>query len=96
MSVADINTAMDAAVSSMTSGDYSNAIAYATKALGLMAVLPDSRHGSGEMRWRTSGVTDFINQVRKLQSASNGLGNSAGIMQIQKVNYVNPSELSSY
>ena len=96
MSVADINTAMDAAVAYMATGDYSAAIAQATKALGLMAVLPDSRHGSGEMRWRTAGVEAFINQIRKLQSASNGLGNSAGIMQIQKVNYVNPSELSSY
>jgi hypothetical protein len=96
MSVADINTAMDTAVAYMGTGDYGAAIAQATKALGLMAILPDSRHGSGEMRWRTAGVEAFINQVRKLQSASNGLGNSAGIMQIQKVNYINPSELSSY
>jgi hypothetical protein len=96
MSVADINTAMDTAVAYMGTGDYGAAISYATKALGLMAILPDSRHGSGEMRWRTAGVEAFINQVRKLQSASTGLGNSAGIMQVQKVNYVNPSELSSY
>jgi hypothetical protein len=96
MSVSDINTAMDSAVASMTAGDYSSAISYATKALGLMSVLPDSRHGSGEMRWRTAGVEAFINQVRRLQSASNGLGSSAGIMQVQLVNYVNPSSLSDY
>lgn len=96
MSVADINTAMDAAVAAMTSGNYGEAITYATKVLGLMAILPDSRHGSGEMRWRTAGVEAFINQCRKLQSVSNGLGSSAGVMQIQRVVYENPTELSSY
>lgn len=96
MSVADINTAMDTAVSSMTTGDYANAILYATKALGLMAVLPDSRHGSGEMRWRTAGVEAFINQCRKLQSAATGIGNSSGVMQMQKVRYVNAESDGSY
>ena len=96
MSVADINTAMDTAVANMGTGDYAAAISYATRALGLMAVLPDSRHGSGEMRWRTAGVEAFINQCRKLQSAATGIGNSSGFMQSQKVNYVNPSELLGY
>ena len=96
MSVADINTAMDTAVANMGTGDYAAAISYATRALGLMAVLPDSRHGSGEMRWRTAGVEAFINQCRKLQSASTRLGNSAGVMQVQKVRYANSTDEAGY
>lgn len=94
MSVADINTAMDNAVAALSAGDYADAITYATRALGFMAVLPDSRHGSGEMRWRTAGVETFINQCRKLQSSSTGLGSTSGVMQTQKVVYANPAELS--
>lgn len=96
MSVADINTAMDNAVAALSAGDYASAISYATRSLGLMAVLPDSRHGSGEMRWRTAGVESFIDQCRKLQSSSTGLGSTSGVMQTQKVIYANPSELSNY
>jgi hypothetical protein len=92
MSVSSLNTAMESAVAAMEAGDYADAITYANKALAYMAVIPDSRHGSGEMRWRTSGIEAFINQCRKMQSSANGIGSTTGVMQQQLVRYKNSDE----
>lgn len=90
MAASDVISAMEAAVSYLESGDYSSAILSATKALAYLASIPDSRHGSGEMRWRSTDIREFISQCERLQAGANGLGSTGGVFQTQKVVYVNP------
>lgn len=96
MSVSLLNTAMASAQASLAADDYTSAIKYATQALGYLAAIPDSRHQGGEMRWRGPDIERFITRIEKLQASSIGMGNSSGMMQVQKVVYENSTDTSGY
>jgi len=78
MSLATINTLMDAAAEAVGNGDYATAIQKALGAQVLLAGMPDmTRNAAGggtqTMSWTRQTVNDFITAARRQQNAAGGI-----------------------
>jgi hypothetical protein len=79
ITVASLNSAMDAAVTALLSGDYATALRQAVAAQGILTVLPElSRSagtggGSQAAKWTQPGIDQFVGRVSRLQGASLGV-----------------------
>jgi hypothetical protein len=88
-----LETLRDSAVSAIASGDYASAISYAERALVILATIPNHYKGQSRLEWDRDSIVSFIENCRKSQSSSVGIGASTGAVQFQYLRAVNESEL---
>jgi hypothetical protein len=75
MSVADINTRVDAAVAAIDAGDYDSAYSKLLSAQALLAATPDSQKNSASLRFDRAAIAALIDTVRReIGRASGGRG----------------------
>lgn len=72
ITTAEINTAMNAAVAALRSGDYDTAYTEALAAQGLMLAKPRSNFDRDELEWAPEKIDAFINRVAQLKKSKAG------------------------
>lgn len=95
MSIAQFTTLYNTAVAAVASGDYSSAIAAATKAQLLLGTTPNLARslGSGNqsITWNSGEVIDkFIANCRRLEKAASAA--SSGPFQQSKITYARATD----
>lgn len=87
MSVADINSKVASAVTSIEAGEYSAALGKLLAAKALLAATPDtSRQGDG-LRWDRSAIDSLISQVQRQIGATTVDGQSARGIRTTRITY---------
>lgn len=72
ITTAEINTAMNAAVTAMRAGDYATAYTEALAAQGLMLAKPRSNFDRDELEWAPEKIDVFVDRMAKLKRSQSG------------------------
>ena len=85
---ADVNNAMDQACSALLAGNHAEAIRHALIAQAKLIGIPDHVHSGDELTWDREGITRWMEDVRRHQSATQ----SANGIRRSKIRYAPTSE----
>lgn len=84
MSIAAVNSLVDAAVAAQDAGDYATALKKLRAAEMRLAVMPDTIGVTGtQLRWDRASISRAIKQLEGTRSAAGGIRRT-------RINYVNP------
>lgn len=72
ITTAEINTAMNLAVTAMRAGDYATAYTEALAAQGLMLAKPRSNFDRDELEWAPEKIDAFVDRMAKLKRSQIG------------------------
>ncbi|MBE3132295.1 MAG: hypothetical protein IMZ55_02395 [Acidobacteria bacterium] len=72
MSIADVNSAMSAAVAALRAGDYATALTESLAAQGLINCLPSASRSGGqlesELRYSAADIDAFVSRVERMKN----------------------------
>lgn len=72
ITTAEINTAMNAAVTALRAGDYATAYTEALAAQGLMLAKPRSNFDRDELEWAPEKIDSFVARMKALKQSVSG------------------------
>lgn len=73
MSAADVNTAVEAAVTAIEAGDWAAAQRNLLVAKARLSAMPDQKKGSAELTWDRAAIDSLMADVKGQISASTGI-----------------------